>query len=62
MELAHKLKAGNPELGAFLLECSLFPTHARAVQEAVRLPVYDFSTLVDWVYSGLVRRSFPGYQ
>ena len=62
VELAGKLTAENPEVGAVLLECTLFPTHAKAVQEAVRLPVYDFSTLIDWVYSGLVRRSFPGYQ
>jgi hypothetical protein len=44
-----------------LLECTLFPTHGRAVQEAVRMPVYDFVTLIDWVYSAVVRRSFQGY-
>ncbi len=61
VELAKNMINRNQDIGALLLECSLFPTHARAIQEAVRLPVYDFSTLIDWVYSAVVRRSFPGY-
>jgi hypothetical protein len=61
VELAKQMIKENPDVGAFLLECTLFPTHARAVQEAVRLPVFDFSTLIDWVYSAVVRRSFAGY-
>lgn len=61
VDLAKLLIEENPEVGAFLLECTLFPTHSRAVQEAVRLPVYDFTTLINWVYSAVVRRSFPGY-
>ena len=59
--LAEQMIDENPDVGAFLLECTLFPTHARAVQEAVRLPVYDFTTLINWVYSAVVRRSFSGY-
>ena len=59
--LANDLVRENPEVGALLLECTLFPTHAHAVQESVQLPVFDFSTLIDWVYSGVVRRSFSGY-
>jgi len=61
VELAKELAAAHPEVGAFLLECTLFPSHAHAVQRAVRLPVWDFSTLVDWVYSAAVRRPFAGY-
>jgi len=61
IELAKQMVKEDPDIGAFLLECTLFPTHARAVQEAVRLPVFDFTTLINWVYSAIVRRSFPGY-
>jgi ribosomal protein S16 len=61
VELAKDMVKRNPEVGAVLLECTLFPTHAHAVQEAVRMPVYDFSTLIDWVYSAVVRRPFAGY-
>ena len=61
VDLAKDMVRRDQDIGAILLECSLFPTHGRAVQEAVKLPVYDFSTLIDWVYSAAVRRSFPGY-
>ena len=60
-QLARNLVEEHPDVGAMLLECTLFPTHSRAVQDTVRLPVYDFVTLIDWVYSAVVRRSFPGY-
>ena len=61
VQLARDMVDEHPEVGAMLLECTLFPTHGRAVQDAVRLPVYDFVTLIDWVYSAVVRRPFPGY-
>jgi len=61
VKLAKDMVQKDKDVGAILLECTLFPTHARAVQEAVRMPVYDFSTLIDWVYSAVVRRSFGGY-
>jgi hypothetical protein len=61
VQLARNLVEDDSQIGAMLLECTLFPTHGRAVQDAVRLPVYDFVTLIDWVYSAVVRRRFPGY-
>lgn len=61
IELAVNLVENHPDMGAILLECTLFPTHARAVQEAVHLPVYDFVTLIDWVHSAVIRRPFYGY-
>lgn len=61
VDLALEMVRKNPDIGAVLLECTLFPTHAWAVQDAVKLPVYDFSTLIDWVYSAVVRRPFSGY-
>ena len=61
LDLARGMVNREPEIGAFLLECSLFPAHAWAVQEVVRLPVYDFSTLIDWAHSAAVRRPFGGY-
>jgi Asp/Glu/hydantoin racemase len=50
-----------PEIGAILLECTEFSAHAFAIQEAVGLPAWDFTTMINWVYSGLVRRPFAGF-
>ncbi|KXT78908.1 aspartate/glutamate racemase family protein [Streptococcus sp. DD13] len=55
------LKEEHPEIGAILLECSDLPPYATAIQRATGLPVFDFVTLINWVYSGLVRRDFYGY-
>jgi len=51
----------NPGIGAILLECSDIPPYARAIQEAVRLPVFDFTTMINWVYNAVVRRPFAGF-
>lgn len=59
--VATKLVAQHPEVRAILLECSLFPPFAKAVQEATHLPVFDFTTLVTMVHSSLVRKPFEGY-
>jgi hypothetical protein len=61
IRLAEEMVTANPEIGAMLLECTLFPTHAWAIQNAIRMPVYDFTTLIDWVYSAVVRKPFAGY-
>jgi hypothetical protein len=59
--LTKQMVKDNPNIGAILLECTLFPTYARAVQEAVRLPVFDFTTMINWVHNAVVRRTFAGY-
>jgi len=59
--LAKQFVASNPEIGAILLECSALPPFAWAIQNAVKLPVFDFSTLINWVYDAVVRRPFAGF-
>ncbi len=61
VRVARDLVERHPEVRAILLECSLLPPFARAVQDAVRLPVFDFTSLVTLVHSALVRRPFDGY-
>lgn len=58
---AQKLVAENPNVGAILLECSDLPPIARSVQQAVKLPVWDYITLINWVYHGVVQRSYSGF-
>ena len=52
---------GDREIRAILFECTDLPPYAAAVQEAVNLPVFDFTTMVNYVFSGLVRRRFQGF-
>jgi len=53
-------RTGSTPLGAILLECSLLPPYAAAVQEATGLPVFDYNTMIGYVYSTVVRNRFSG--
>ena len=59
---AKKLVASDPSIKAVLLECSNMPPYAYAVQEAVGLPVFDFNTMINHVFSALERRPYQGYE
>jgi Asp/Glu/hydantoin racemase len=58
--VARNLVQADPDIGAILLECSCLPPYAAAVQEAVRLPVFDFVTMINYVWSALVRSRYQG--
>jgi len=55
---AKKIISEHPETKAFLLECSILPPYSEAVQRETGLPVYDFITMIDYVYSTLVKKRF----
>ncbi|EXJ83395.1 hypothetical protein A1O1_07017 [Capronia coronata CBS 617.96] len=57
IQCARDLVERYPDIGALVLECTQMPPFARAIQEAVHLPVYDVYTMGMWFYSGLVRRT-----
>jgi hypothetical protein len=61
VSVARTMVMENPDIGAILLECTELSPHAVAVQNAVRLPVWDYTTLTNWIYSGCVRRPFTGH-
>ena len=51
-------------IGRFLGGLSTLPATqlgALTVQEAVKLPVWDYTTLTNWVYLGALRRPFTGH-
>ncbi len=50
----------HPTMGAILLECSMLPPYAKAVQEAVNLPVYDFISMIDYMQSGTQQHAYQG--
>ncbi|QOG07279.1 aspartate/glutamate racemase family protein [Aureimonas sp. OT7] len=59
VSVAQRLASENPELGAVLLECSLLPPYAAAIQKAVNVPVFDFTHLVRMAHDAAGRRPFP---
>ena len=61
VEGALNLVRNNPEVGAILLECSDMPPYAADVQRAINLPVYDFVTLIKWVYSSVAQKPYHGF-
>lgn len=48
------------DIGAILLECSDMPPFAWAVQQAVKLPVFDFITMIHWIHHSVVQRQYQG--
>jgi hypothetical protein len=50
-----------PQMGALLLECSGTQPFARAIQQAINLPVFSWGTLLDYAYSVVVHREYYGH-
>ena len=61
VKLANKMVKKHPDIGAIVLECTEFPPHAHAIQEATRLPMYDFTTLTNLMHAGAMRPPFTGW-
>ena len=57
---ARGLQQRHPDLGAILLECSMLPPYAKAVQDETGLPVFDFLTMIDYCYAGTHRQALSG--
>jgi hypothetical protein len=53
--------ADTPNMGALVLECTGFPPFARAIQRRIDIPVFSFSTLMDFAYSVAAHRDFYGH-
>ncbi len=61
VESAKDLQRSHPELRAFLLECSVLPPYGEAIQEATGLPVFDFVTMIRYMYHVVVKDRRNGY-
>ena len=55
---AIRLQDRTPDLGAVVLECTNMPPYAAALSRHLKLPVYDFYSLVSWFHAGLQPRTF----
>jgi hypothetical protein len=57
---AQKIVKRDKNIDAILLECTELPPAAYAVQDAFRLPVWDYTTPTKWIHDGCLRRPFTG--
>ena len=58
---AVEMVRSHPSIKAILLECSLLPPYGAAVQKAVGLPVFDYITMIDFVFSAVVKKKYQGF-
>lgn len=57
---AREMVREEPQIGAFLLECTDLPPYASAIQTATGLPVFDVSTMINYATASVTRRPFAG--
>lgn len=55
------LMAQDETIKAMLLECSLLPPYAAALQAAVQVPVFDYVTMINYVFSAVVKQPYDGF-
>lgn len=60
VQAALELQAANPDLGAFMFECSDLPPYAKAVSDATGLPVFDWANFINYVYNATVPHNYTG--
>ena len=61
IKVATEFYHAHPNMGAMVLECTGYPPFARALQRHINIPLFSFSTLMDFAYSVVVHRDFYGH-
>ncbi|BBO69425.1 hypothetical protein DSCA_33550 [Desulfosarcina alkanivorans] len=56
-----RLISQHDAVQALLLECSLLPPYAAALQATVQMPVFDYISMIDYVFSTVVKRPYTGF-
>jgi hypothetical protein len=60
VNVAERLVAHHPEVGAIVFECTNMPPYAHAVQKAVGLPIFHIFSLMDMVYQSFHWKLYEG--
>ena len=55
------LMAADDSVKALLLECSLLPPYASALQRALQMPVFDYISMINFVFSAVVKQPYEGF-
>jgi hypothetical protein len=58
LDAGRRLVAADPSVGAIVLECTNMPPYARALRDALGLPVFDIYSLINWFHAGLRPQDF----
>ncbi|MCI2062828.1 MAG: aspartate/glutamate racemase family protein [Eubacteriaceae bacterium] len=58
---ALEITEDDPDVRAILLECSDMPPYAFAVQQATGCMVFDYTTLIKWLYSAAAQMPYKGF-
>ncbi len=61
VDLAKKMVKEHPDVGAVVLECTEFPPYAHAIQNSIRLNVWDFVTMTNFMHAGAMRKPYIGW-
>lgn len=59
--LAKEIVRENPDVSAFLLECSDMPPYSADIQAAINMPVFDFITMINFVHQAVAQRPYYGF-
>lgn len=60
-DIARQLVDKHPNTGAIILENSSLPPYAKAVQDATNLPVFDATSLADFLFAAIHPKAYQGY-
>lgn len=58
LEKTTDLLENNSNIAQILLECSILPSFGAEVQKATGLPVFDYNTMIRYVYSSVIKDGF----
>jgi aspartate/glutamate racemase len=61
LDAAKKLLQKYSDIEAIVFECSDLPPFSKNVQDLTGLPVFDFITMINWVYTAVVQKKYYGF-
>ncbi|WP_171119315.1 aspartate/glutamate racemase family protein [Ruegeria sp. HKCCA5463] len=60
LDAARRLKRETPEIRSVVLECTDLPPYAKRIQEDLKLPVFDLTTLAQMAHNASARTGYCG--
>ncbi len=61
LDTAQALLNKYKDIRAILLECSILPPYSKKVAEITGLPVFDYMTMINFVFNAVVKQSYKGF-